>query len=254
MRLLLDLGNSRLKWAIAADGALSHAGSVDYRRGDLLTSLSALIDALPRAPQSVALASVGQAERVAQIRAWADDRLGLSLVVPYTSKLFGSLQNGYEQAEQMGVDRWLAMIAAWHRYHRPVCVVDAGTACTVDLVDAAGQHLGGWIAPGRGLMIHALNQNTADINVAAGEASGWGKSTQAAVAGGVAAGWRGLAWAIRAAAENVLPGCHYVVSGGDADSLLPLINNAEHRPQLVLEGLDLWLPSDNDPAGGSAGR
>src|SRR3546814_17254315 len=59
------------------------------------------------------------------------------------------LRNAYREPERLGVDRWLAMIAAWHTHRGAACIANAGTALTVDVIDAQGQHLGGIIAAGR---------------------------------------------------------------------------------------------------------
>src|SRR3546814_5490867 len=58
------------------------------------------------------------------------------------------LRNAYREPERLGVDRWLAMIAAWHTHRGAACIANAGTALTVDVIDAQGQHLGGIIAAG----------------------------------------------------------------------------------------------------------
>ena len=77
------------------------------------------------------------------------------------------LRNGYEQPQQMGVDRWVAMLAAWERHHAAACIVDCGTAITLDVVSESGHHLGGVIAPGISLMHEALASRTAQLPVVA---------------------------------------------------------------------------------------
>ena len=73
------------------------------------------------------------------------------------------VRNGYSNPAQLGVDRWLAVIGAFHRHRDACCVVDAGTALTIDGVDATGQHLGGFIVPGPRLMVESLLTGTSDL-------------------------------------------------------------------------------------------
>jgi type III pantothenate kinase len=71
------------------------------------------------------------------------------------------LRNGYERPETLGVDRWCVLVGAAASYSYPFIVCDIGTALTIDLVDHSGAHLGGYIAPGLEMMMHALNSKTA---------------------------------------------------------------------------------------------
>lgn len=79
------------------------------------------------------------------------------------------VRNGYRKPQQLGVDRWLAMLAAFHLPQRAtgqsLCVVDCGTALTLDVLDATGRHLGGYIAPGLTAMREMLNQKLAHIDI-----------------------------------------------------------------------------------------
>ena len=75
----------------------------------------------------------------------------------------GSVRNGYEDIAQLGVDRWAAIVGAYTHFGSAVCIVDAGTAVTVDLVRDGGRHLGGLIVPGLQLMRSSLEQDTEDI-------------------------------------------------------------------------------------------
>jgi type III pantothenate kinase len=151
----------------------------------------------------------------------------------------------------MGVDRWLAILAVVERYHQPVCVVDVGTAVTIDQVDRAGAHLGGVIVPGLDLMRQALIDDTGNIEkLMATESSSvetadlvFGRSTADAIGGGGLAAICGL---IETCKERLASRCGdsaLVVTGGDAGRVVPHIRvELDHRPLLVLEGLAIYSP------------
>ncbi len=245
MKLLIDAGNTRLKWAwvspdgLRDSGALSHAGTLP---ADLVDRLGVTGDARP----DMALASVAAPEfTAALVTALAGSAGKVERVT--TATAWGDLRNGYRNPVQMGVDRWLALVAAWSGLRRALCVVDAGTALTLDAVDDHGQHLGGFIVPGAPLMRRALLAGTGGIGASASlpgagrDTLPWGRDTDACmVLGGRAA----LACLVRdsmkaLAAQSQSPP-RLVVTGGDAPALLAdLATEAEHRPLLVLEGLAL---------------
>jgi len=241
MRLLLDLGNSRLKWAAVTEDCRLESGAIDYRQLDPLAALEQALSSLDQVPEAVACSSVGQATLENKLAQWAQRHFGLPMVLATSQAHFGSLRNGYCEAQQMGVDRWLAMIGAWQHVRQAACVIDAGTACTVDLIDGTGQHLGGWIAPSERLMVGALHQNTERIAATNHAAVGWGRTTSEAVSAGVAACWRGLLQGVQQAIRSTLPSAKLLITGGNVDSLREVLPGALHRPHLVLEGLDLWL-------------
>jgi type III pantothenate kinase len=97
--------------------------------------------------------------------------------------------NGYDHPNRLGVDRWVALIGAWHRVlahgaPRPALVVMVGTAVTVDALDATGRFLGGLILPGFGLMLRALEMGTAGLKAPTGEAVDFPTNTSDALMSG----------------------------------------------------------------------
>ena len=149
------------------------------------------------------------------------------------------LINAYPKPQQLGVDRWLAMLAARAGNRGPVCVIDAGTAITIDLVSASGQHEGGYILPGVELMRRALTNETGRIQVPelASPMTQAGTDSVACVSAGI---WHAALGGVQSVlAEH--PEHAPLLTGGSADALLELGLNAESRPDLVLEGLRLWL-------------
>ena len=162
-----------------------------------------------------------------------------------TSRSSLGLTNAYTQPRRMGVDRWVAMIAAWRELESACLVVDAGTAVTLDAIDANGQHLGGQILPGVGLMAHTLAERTSDIprtrrrRTEAFDGLGmFARNTGDAVAAGALNAVTGaIERAIRTLRSNAYD-ASIVLTGGDASRILQALNDtALHRPNLVLQGL-----------------
>jgi type III pantothenate kinase len=250
MKFLIDIGNTRIKWATGVDGSLTESGETVHRDQPLDRVLR-FLDAAPKNLAEVRIANVaGETMQGAVIDA-VRGRWDVPVEIAATQAVAGKLRNGYRDFRQMGVDRWLAMLTSFERYGRAVCVVDAGTAVTIDLVDASGAHLGGVIVPGLNLMQQSLRRDTGDIQRLAGAAAEdpetkaliFGRTTEAAILGGGLAALSALIdQCLNRSAErngdSVL-----VISGGDAGRIIPhLRNEFDHRPLLVLEGLADYAP------------
>lgn len=156
--LLLDVGNSRLKWAwlrddrLEAGGELPHAGQIEPD--------TPLPSDGTQVPRQIVAACVAGATMQASVQTWMD-RLYRRPVTFLTSPARGcGLANGYARPASLGSDRWAAMVAARYRYPGDLLVVDAGSAMTLDIVRDDGRHLGGYILPGLGLMGEALQAGT----------------------------------------------------------------------------------------------
>ncbi len=234
--LLIDMGNSRIKWATATAG----------RIGELMTMATdtaafTRFQALQTVPRRVLATSVTGRRLRAALSGWCQAHWGLQPEFAFSERERLGLRNAYRDHRLLGVDRWLAMLAAWSRTRAACCVVDAGTALTVDLVDAGGQHLGGYIVPGAQLMAAALERRTADIARHSRAAPATfdvearpGRNTAAAVAAGSRQALAGL---VDRAMARLGGGARLYLSGGEAAALQPLLPSAEHCPSLVLEGL-----------------
>lgn len=163
MRLLIDIGNSRLKWTLEAAGQFEPLRSIDYRHNDQYQDLCQSWQQLPR-PAQILIACVGAQQQLATIVEAAEQLWpGVEIRIPESVASAGGVSNGYLQPAQLGVDRWLALLAAHRHYPGNSCIVDCGTAITLDRLDAQGRHLGGLIAPGLHLMKQALAGNTAGL-------------------------------------------------------------------------------------------
>lgn len=241
MRLLVDLGGTRLKWSLLADGELTPMDSAHWRERGMPATLEAVWASLPR-PEEVLVASVSEAEATRAVELWCERHWALSPAAVKVAMQAAGVRNRYAQPERLGVDRWLAAIGAYHRCGSAVCVVDAGTGVTVDAVSPEGEYLGGVIAPGFALMRQALSLRTrAAVPSDTGARGVFGKTTADCVSAGCALAVAGL---VERALEEVRgglgAGTPCVLTGGDAEHLRPLLRTTvDHVPDLVLRGMAL---------------
>jgi len=157
MKLLVDIGNSAVKWASEEELAAGEVHRSDG--GDLQETLIPLWSRMT-APRRVAISSVRSGERLAVLRDWMWRQWGLHPYMAEAREEAFGVVNGYREPARLGVDRWLALIAARARFKGPVLVVDCGSATTLDTMDTGGRHLGGLILPGLGLFRRCLLENT----------------------------------------------------------------------------------------------
>lgn len=231
-RLLIDAGNTRLKWAVLQGGQWIEQGSAEY------ADLTALLPML-KLEADCFIASVAGTQHEDQI----NTLLVSSHITPTwltAETRFLDVTNGYANPQQLGVDRWMGLIAARQRTRQPALVVSVGTAMTVDALSTDGVFLGGLIVPGLTLMQQALLQGTAQVTEVSGDLQAFPRTTADAVQSGIVAALCGaiqLQYARLAEAAGVKPTC--LLTGGGADSLLPHLGlPAEHVPGLVLEGIE----------------
>lgn len=250
MKLLLDVGNSRIKWVTEVDGELRDADELVHD-SEPAASIAVLLDRCLSNPDRVLASNVAGDVFGAELARAVESRWGVKVEFAESQAAAGSVRNAYLDPRQLGVDRWLAILAAANRYRKAVCIVDAGTAVTIDQVDDRGHHLGGIIIPGLDLMRRALTGRTGDLQrlVAAETAAGaaeptlLGRSTDAAISGGAMAAIRSLIEECAASARSRSGEAVLVVTGGDAERIISHLRRpAEHRPLLVLEGLAVYVP------------
>ncbi len=244
--LLIDAGNTNLKWAVSHNGEMSVAQRVAYPDKDLVKVLSQRWP-LATLPKRVLLASVTTEFRVRALKDWVQKFWNLPLEIISAQAQACGVVNGYAQPDQLGADRWAALIAARHLLSGAVCVVDCGTATTLDVINAEGRHLGGLIIPGLGLMCSSLLENTARIRDDASEAADvlLGRDTQSAVSGGSLQATAGLVERLqREVGKFIGVPMTTIICGGNAPDLLPLLpGNVRYEPDLVLKGMNIIVMS-----------
>lgn len=214
MKLLVDLGNTRLKWAVHDGAGLVAQGAAEH---DDIATLGATWSAWPLA--AAWAASVARPELAARVEA--------ACPVPLTwvrsqRQLLG-VNNHYRDPSEQGADRWLAVLAARALQAGDLVVACAGTALTVEALSADGDYLGGLILPGRGLMLQSMARGTAQLDRPAGAWDGFPQGTEDAIASGVIEAQVGAIERMRqrlaARHGGSLP--TLILTGGDAVHLLP---------------------------------
>ena len=238
--LLLDIGNSRLKWvAVPALDAPLPASQAIVHAGAPAEAIAELAAQWPGAsPQATYIAHVTGSAHEAKLAQAVQQALHCAPQFARSASECVGLRSAYADAARLGVDRWLAMLALWTQRGLAFGVASAGTALTFDAVDASGQHQGGVIAPGLAAMIDATLGRT---RFAVGEMqdgfdTGLGRDTEGCVRQGALHAAAGLL--DRLAAQHA--GTR-VLAGGDAATLLPhLAHHWQIEQNLVLQGLSVW--------------
>lgn len=236
MRLLVDAGNTRLKWRLEQSGSVVSSGVGLLDESNPIPALSEYGVRI----RTVAVSTVAAEDKRLQLQAYLAGQVSAPVRFYWAEPSRKGLRSAYQDCQKMGADRWHAMYAAWARFRRGVAVVDAGSAVTVDYVDATGQHLGGFILPGLQMMLRSLKTDAARIGFDPTQilATEPGKSTGECVNHGLA--WLTLGLVDRVQADSQRFGLQdLVVTGGDADRLLGLGLPAVSVPNLVLDGLAL---------------
>jgi type III pantothenate kinase len=255
-QLLIDAGNTRLKFARLTHGRLGRVHAVDWnsRSADRVAR-----QVLRGSFDRVLVCSVAGVQLERALRSAA--RQGGSARPQFirSTRSSAGVRNGYAQTWRLGADRWVAMLGARALYPgRALCIVDVGTALTIDLMDARGQHRGGLLVPGPTLMVESLLRNTAGIRRRAGPHSFngrkprtvtnlFGRSTRAGLLAGSTMACAALIERALHEARAALPGRpKLLLAGGGAVQLAPLLRVPHARAErLVLHGLALLALLDS---------
>jgi type III pantothenate kinase len=226
MRLLVDVGNTAIKAVLYNQGC--------YKPCEL--------NALPW-PQinDMVFACVGSTELLAPLIKLAEQHK----VTVYEAKVSAKLENlkcAYEHFTNLGIDRWLALIAAYVELPKQHCiVVDAGTATTIDVLNSEGEHLGGWILPGLDLMTTSLTQNTQKVfdDGQTPFAAELGRNTPNGLKNGALVATVGAIEQAKRHLNN--ENSCLLFAGGYGKLLAEQFAESEFDSQLVFKGLNYWL-------------
>ena len=246
--LLVDIGNTRIKWARLVDGRMGKQRAAANSGWKSQEYARRVIGKWAHPGGRIIVASVA-GEQVNRYLIAAARRQGAPVPEFVASRRSAAgIQTQYLDPWRLGVDRFVGAIGAYHLASgQPVCVVNVGTAMTLDLVDGSGRHRGGAIVPGPALMVKSLLTQTSGIRRRArGGPSGmtglFARTTRTAI--GQGALYAAAAIVDRAIEEaRILLGSVPLVllTGGGATAIKPLLRNTAVRlPDLVLHGLAVW--------------
>lgn len=248
MRLLIDQGNTRIKWRLESDDKTIRGAL--YNNSDWQVWLEGLRLEVQSGQKinTVTIGSVAGMEFQQRFTEAFNTTFGLIPRFVYSEarrKINGvELTNSYDNPKTMGVDRWLALVAAMAEYPgQNVVIVDAGSAITVEVLSHEGVHQGGYIVPGLDMMQASLLKNTAKVvsDGAQNVIIAPGKCTSDAVNNGVGVAVLGMIEHVLQYAKAMYPKNRviHIMTGGDAPRLMPFLKGAIHRPELVLDGLSV---------------
>lgn len=242
--LALDIGNTRLKWALYAapqPGAELLAEGAEFLEN---------IDKLAEGPWSGLAAPqhiLGCVVAGDAVKRRVQEQMELWDVTPQwvvSSESEAGLRNGYDHPTRLGADRWVAIIGGYHRMlsqgaPRPMVIVMVGTAVTVEAIDPDGKFLGGLILPGHGIMLRALESGTAGLHVPTGEVRKFPTNTSDALTSG---GTFAIAGAVERMVQHVTAHCgaapKCIMTGGAGWKMAPSMSVPfELVDNLIFEGL-----------------
>jgi len=230
--LLIDAGNSRVKWATVKDGMWLHQNALENTQA---SALSMAFSELP--PPDRILVSNVAGENMAQLlsAACAAWHCPIEFIVAQATQC--GVRNSYETPAQLGSDRWAALIAAWHQERASCLVVNCGTATTVDALSAEGDFLGGLILPGIDMMRSSLAARAAQLAQTEGVWREFPRNTaDATFSGSIQATIGAIHLQFEALAARGSVRC--LLSGGAADNVQSHLKLPVMRvDNLVLRGL-----------------
>lgn len=244
MILELDCGNTLIKWRVVRPGGLKVLAGVAQGGAQLIADVVAAGLEI----RAIRLVSVRSATETDALLEELKSSFAVPVVQAVSALELAGVRNGYEDYRRLGLDRWLALVAAYRDAAGAVLVIDLGTAITADFVTAEGRHLGGFICPGMPLMRNQLRSHTSQIRYSdeeawlAGDAVLPGTGTAEAVERGCRHMVTAFIERQVALAKTELGAYTLYLTGGDAGCVAKFWPEAQCRSELVFDGLALACP------------
>ena len=245
--LLLDIGNTNLKWAWLENGVLGEISRIPHAGQSIDGLIGRQWHREPR-PDRVFIANVAGPALQQELTTWIQASWSINPIIVKPQKRAYGVCNAYTEPGKLGVDRWLTLIAVYRKNPCPACIVDCGTAVTIDVLGVGGEHLGGVIIPGLGLMQQALLKHTAIPYRADVEPSGFlATSTEEAIAAGGVNAVAALVERVKCEAEEKIGlSIKLVLTGSDAPRLQRSLRlSAGIESDLVMQGLIIIAESSS---------
>lgn len=253
MLLLIDIGNTRIKWARSRQGVLSEQSAAVHANWTGDEFIQQVLNSGPRAGR-VLIANVGGKRMGDLARSALGEAWQIEPEFMQSPAAGAGIRNAYPEPANLGVDRWLAMLGGRSLEPGPICVVSVGTAMTIDGLAASGQHLGGVIVPGPELMVTSLLKNTSEIarRASGGSANDdlFADNTLGAIQQGAVQALAALVdRAVETLAQQLGQAPVLLLTGGASSRLLGAIRSPGREiPDLVLKGLAVVAAQPESPA------
>ena len=257
--LAIDVGNTRIKWALyshAQPGALLLANGAEFLENIESLSEGAWAQLAQHSAPTKMIGCIVAGDAVRQrVQEQITECWDIHAQWVLSSPQEAGLINGYDHPLRLGADRWIAMIGAWHRmmaahaaHPKPIVVVMVGTAVTVEGIgvqaatatEVQGKFLGGFILPGHGMMLKALESGTAGLHVPTGDVKEFPTNTSDALTSG---GTYAIAGAVRRMRHHVQNRCGQdpvlYMTGGAGWKMHPWLglDDVELVDNLIFDGL-----------------
>ena len=243
--LLFDIGNSYLKWGLHDKDGIYQTEAVSLESINRM-GFDILAKKLPDQLDVCCASNVAGKATAEKLKKFVNKHYDIDINFVSSEKFGHGVTNGYQQPKRLGVDRWVAMIAAWSEIKSSLLIVDFGTALTLDAIDNKGVHLGGQIIPGLETMFNSLVTATSDINTSKLDfeysvvsENFFGKTTIEAIRGGSQNALIGaLEGAVLSMQKDSLEPVIVITGGGAKDIPKNFFGkNTLFRPNLILDGL-----------------
>ena len=236
--LLVDVGNTRIKWMSWNRGEIHQRGSLIHR-GLPLSALAERCWGALQPPARVLIANVAGPGMASALASWIEQTWSVQARFAVSKAAGFGVTNAYDNPHRLGVDRWVALIGARALTRGHCCIIDCGTAITVDALTSSGQHLGGVIFPGARLMRDALYRDTQQVPPETGEIALFGRDTQDCVWGGTIHAAAGAIHRVtQRMAAAMATEVDHLLTGGDAELLATQLDgHFRWEPDLIFEGL-----------------
>ena len=255
MEINIDIGNTRNKWKITTPESRTSYGVSQISLSVLAKEIRKSVGVTGKSflsPEKIRVACVRSHQARLELNEGLQAEFGMEAEFAVTQQNSCGIINSYSNPEAMGVDRWCAILAAAaetknYDGKRSFCVIDAGTALTLDFVDENGAHLGGYITPGYQMQLDSLSKGTGKIDIDSLIVKSNlfpGKNTDEAVRAGILSSMMShIECAVKRFKNNTVTEVMVYITGGDAIWIQEKSDlKYYHRPHLVLDGLDVLMP------------
>lgn len=161
MILEIDCGNTSVKWRIINANNVSYVNGIAFSKEELFSDLR--IHKKLNIPYS-RMVSVISKDKTEDISKWITKTFDTEVLFARSARCLAGVKNGYDNFQKLGLDRWLAITAAFSLSRKACLVIDLGTAITSDFISRVGEHIGGFICPGVSLMTKELKKSTHGVD------------------------------------------------------------------------------------------